>query len=57
MLSGYPHPLYDDWAAKHGFRCESFSVPNNASAAKTKQRKEEVIWMNYPAPSCKKGLF
>jgi DNA adenine methylase len=39
MLSGYPHPLYDDWARQHGFRCESFSVPNNASAAKTKQRK------------------
>ncbi|TXH16450.1 MAG: DNA adenine methylase [Hyphomicrobiaceae bacterium] len=47
MLSGYPSKLYNDFAAKFGWRTVEFDVPNNASGSKSKQRKKEVVWMNY----------
>lgn len=47
MLSGYHHELYDNFARARGWRCVEFELPNNASSAKTKQRKTECLWMNY----------
>lgn len=48
LLSGYRCTLYDDFAAKHGWHCTEFDLPNNASGASTKERKIECVWSNYP---------
>jgi len=44
LLSGYRCELYDDYAATHGWRCDEFELPNNASSKATKARKIECIW-------------
>jgi DNA adenine methylase len=44
VLSGYPSPLYD--ARLAGWRRVVFDMPNHAGQGKTKQRREEVIWIN-----------
>jgi DNA adenine methylase len=45
MISGYASRLYDselrDWT-RH-----EFDLPNNASGAKTKKRKREIVWCNF----------
>lgn len=46
MLSGYPSRLYEVYAPRKWQQCH-FSLPNNASSAKAKERKTECIWMNY----------
>ena len=47
LLSGYRSKLYDDWADEHGMNRVDFDLPNNASSAKTKERKTECVWMNF----------
>jgi len=47
LLSGYPSEMYDDWAGRHGYRCERFEIDNKASSAKQKPVKTECVWMNY----------
>jgi DNA adenine methylase len=44
VLSGYRSPLYD--ARLAGWRRIVFDMPNHAGQGKTKQRREEVIWIN-----------
>ena len=49
MISTYENPLYSkmlkDW------RCVAFDVPNNMSKASSKERKQELVYMNYPEGS------
>lgn len=47
LLSGYPSPLYDDFAQRNGWRIVDFDLPNHSSNAKAKERKTERVWMNY----------
>jgi DNA adenine methylase len=44
VLSGYPSALYDTRLA--GWRRIVFDMPNHSSQGKSKQRREEVIWIN-----------
>jgi DNA adenine methylase len=44
VVSGYPSPLYD--ARLAGWRRIIFDMPNHSSQGKTKQRRQEVIWIN-----------
>lgn len=45
MISGYPSPLYDRFL--RGWHRASFDMPNHAGQGLTKQRRTEVVWMNY----------
>lgn len=47
LLSGYRSTVYDAWASFYNFRRVDIETPNNASSAKTKERKVECLWMNY----------
>lgn len=47
VLSGYRSALYDKAAAIDGWKRVDFDLPNQASSAKTKERKTECLWMNY----------
>ncbi len=47
LLSGYPHPLYDQYAERHGWFCEKLEIDNKASSMKEKPIKTECAWMNY----------
>lgn len=47
VLSGYPHPHYQTWAERCGWRCIEFDLPNNAASGKTKRRMTECCWMNF----------
>jgi DNA adenine methylase len=44
VVSGYPSPLYD--ARLAGWRRIVFEMPNHAGQGKSKQRRQEVIWIN-----------
>lgn len=46
-LSGYRSKLYDQAAIDYKWRRVDFEIPNQASSAKTKERKAESVWMNY----------
>jgi DNA adenine methylase len=45
-LSGYRSALYDD--ALSDWRRIEFSMPNHSGQGKSKQRRVECVWMNYP---------
>lgn len=45
MLSGYASDLYDE--KLRTWRRLEFDLPNNASSSRNKQRKQEVLWLNY----------
>jgi DNA adenine methylase len=45
MLSGYACPLYDQTLS--AWNRHTFAVPNQASSAKVKERKTEVVWCNF----------
>lgn len=47
LLSGYPSQMYKDAADKNGWNLVTFDIANNASSSKTKERKQECLWMNY----------
>jgi len=47
MLSGYDSDLYRQFEQKCGWWRIEFDLPNNASSAKVKERKREVIWTNF----------
>jgi len=47
ILSGYHSELYDRWASENGFRCVEKVIDNKASSKKVKDKKREVLWMNY----------
>lgn len=47
ILSGYHSELYGLFAEKNGWNLHEFELPNNASSAKAKQRKVEVVWCNF----------
>lgn len=47
ILSGYPSKLYDEFATRHGWRCQTVEIDNKASSAKSKEKKTECLWMNY----------
>lgn len=47
ILSGYHSKLYDDEAARFGWRCEEVQIDNKASSKKTKEQKTECLWMNF----------
>lgn len=46
-LSGYRCPLYDRYESELGWRRVDFDLPNQASSAKTKERKTECVWTNF----------
>lgn len=48
ILSGYPSELYRTFAADHGWHWLSWDAPNQASSRRTKERKQESIWANFP---------
>jgi DNA adenine methylase len=48
ILSGYPSRLYDEMLA--GWTRKSSLIDNKASSAKVKEKKEEVLWLNYQPP-------
>lgn len=47
LLSGYASPLYDSFAAAHGWKRHDFELPNNAAGGESKRRMVETIWCNY----------
>jgi DNA adenine methylase len=47
LLSGYHSPLYDEFAADHGWHCHEREIDNKASSAKVKEKRTECVWMNY----------
>lgn len=47
ILSGYHSTLYDEAAAAYGWRSVEKDVDNKSASGKTKQRRVEVLWMNY----------
>jgi len=47
LLSGYPSPLYDDWAARHGWQRHDFDLPNHAAGGASKRRMVEAVWCNF----------
>ncbi|MAT14252.1 MAG: adenine methyltransferase [Planctomyces sp.] len=47
QLSGYPAPLYEQYATEHGWRCEQREIDNKMSRAAVKPKKTECLWMNY----------
>lgn len=51
MLSGYRCELYDDAAARHGWRRVDFEIDNKAAAGPTKPGRVESVWMNYDPPT------
>jgi DNA adenine methylase len=44
VVSGYPSPLYN--ARLVGWRRITFDMPNHSGQGRSKQRREEVIWIN-----------
>ncbi|WP_431257203.1 DNA adenine methylase [Roseateles chitinivorans] len=44
-ISGYRSPMYDDWAAEHGWRRIDFNAMSRRGV------RVESLWMNYPAPA------
>jgi DNA adenine methylase len=44
IISGYPHPLYDEALA--GGERITFDMANHAGQGRSKQRRTEVLWMN-----------
>ncbi len=46
LLSGYPSAMYKDFAARHGWHCETRSIENKASSASEKPKMTECLWMN-----------
>lgn len=47
ILSGYPSPIYDRYASENGWRAVCREIDNKASSKKVKDKKTEVLWMNY----------
>ena len=47
ILSGYPHPLYDDQARMSGWKRIDIEIDNKASSKREKEKKTECLWMNY----------
>jgi len=47
ILSGYPSQLYLEAEVRNGWRSVEKEIDNKASGAKTKEKKTEVLWMNY----------
>jgi len=47
LLSGYPSALYEDYAARHGWRRADCEIDNKASGKKKKEKKCECLWMNF----------
>jgi DNA adenine methylase len=45
VVSMYHHKIYDKLRRKHGWELIELDVPNNASNAKTKNRKVECLWI------------
>lgn len=48
ILSGYRHDLYDRFAVQHGWRRVDQEIDCKSSSAKTKPKRTESLWMNYP---------
>lgn len=57
LLSGYHNALYDDAAARHGWRCHEIEIDNKAGAGERKRRMIECVWMNYDPPAQPAELF
>jgi DNA adenine methylase len=48
ILSGYANELYDGTlTAERGWRSFAFEVANHSSGARVKERKQEILWLNY----------
>jgi len=47
LLSGYPSELYTRYAREHGWSMNSKEIDNKASSRKTKEKKQECLWMNF----------
>lgn len=47
ILSGYHSPLYDLFAAKHGWRVHEFDIANHAAGGAEKKRMMEVCFCNF----------
>lgn len=47
LLSGYASDLYAGYERKYFWNRHDFDLPNNASSAKSKERKTEIVWSNY----------
>lgn len=48
LLSGYPNDLYAEWQERFGWHHVDFQIDNKASSAKSKEKKTERLWANYP---------
>jgi DNA adenine methylase len=47
VLSGYHSPLYDDAAARHGWRCHEIEIDNKAGSGASKRTMTECVWTNH----------
>lgn len=47
MLSGYPSELYEEYRARHGWRCLTQEIDNKAASGKQKEIKIECLWCNF----------
>ena len=48
VLSGYPSRLYNELYGS--WRTTNIEIANHAAGGRTKARKHEVLWMNWPSP-------
>lgn len=47
VLSGYDHPLYEEYAEENGWHRTEKQIDNKASGKKVKEIKTECLWMNF----------
>lgn len=47
VLSGYDSELYRQYESQHGWTRAEVEIDNKASSAKSKEKKKEVLWMNF----------
>jgi DNA adenine methylase len=50
LLSGYHHPVYDQFAQSRGWHCTELVIDNKAAGGSDKRTVTEVVWTNYPPP-------
>jgi DNA adenine methylase len=47
ILSGYDNALYYEYEMECGWNRQAVELPNNASSAREKERKLEILWTNF----------
>jgi hypothetical protein len=52
LLSSFANPMYEDFAARNGWRLETFDRAIDSSKGDTKRVATECLWMNFKPNRC-----